>query len=509
MRKGKTVIYIVLWIAVLAVLSLFMKPAKITSCAAQQGNILVTGRSGYELPIIYEEVTAIEYRGELDYGALIDGVDDGKEKSGQWENAELGQYLLCVNAKVNPCIILRTREQTMVINYESQQSTQALYDALLEQIDPASHPYPGSSETLSTEGQMLAVTTRGFVDVDGVKLSAIQIQYNIDLTGAEIDKDTYSLEVYHGTVLENFGGGDIGDITGITISGDTVTLSIYADYHLSSETPFNCDVETPFGWWLGNDPDGYSNHSMTVLRCDDDSGELKGILVSFGMKPSAIDNAGRKENQRQISSEICGAFCNKMETAFGVPVIYAVSAGGNQVPCKSAFRHQVNAQGEVLEIDEGVTQGLAYADELSDEMYAACAGIVKEIRCQESVLDGKWSGCSMPWTRRRGGPRKLTRKVTHTAEGETAITADLFQMGATTFVMVCPEMTAECERLLRAENPNHRVILMTLTNGEMKCLPDQSSFEKGTYEAQGSNLMPGAAEVLIGIVSEKIRDMTQ
>ena len=51
MRKGKTVIYIVLWIAVLAVLSLFMKPAKTTSCAAQQGNILVTGRSGYELPM--------------------------------------------------------------------------------------------------------------------------------------------------------------------------------------------------------------------------------------------------------------------------------------------------------------------------------------------------------------------------------------------------------------------------------------------------------------------------
>ena len=238
MRKGKTVIYIVVWIAVLAVLSLFMKPAKITSCAAQQGNILVTGRSGYELPITYEEVTTIEYREELDYGTLIDGVDDGKEKSGQWENDELGQYLLCVNAKVKPCIILHTSEQIMVINYESQQSTQALYDALLEQIDPVSHPYPGSSEPLSTEGRMLAVTTRGFVDVDGVKLSAIQIQYNIDLTGAEIDKDTYSLEVYHGTVLENFGGGDIGDITGITISGDTVTLSVYADYHLSSETPF-------------------------------------------------------------------------------------------------------------------------------------------------------------------------------------------------------------------------------------------------------------------------------
>lgn len=50
--------------------------------------------------------------------------------------------------------------------------------------------------------------------------------------------------------------------------------------------------------------------------------------------------------------------------------------------------------------------------------------------------------------------------------------------------------------------------LLTLTNGEMKCLPDQSSFEKGTFEAQGSNLMPGAAETLIRIVSEEIRNIT-
>ena len=151
----------------------------------------------------------------------------------------------------------------------------------------------------------------------------------------------------------------------------------------------NCDIETPFGWWLGNDPAGYSNHTMTVLRCDDSSGKLKGVLVNFGMKPAAIDNAGRKENRRQISSEISGAFCNKMETAFGVPVVYTVSAGGNQVPYKSALRHEVNAQGEAIEIDEGVAQGLAYADEMSDEMMAACAEIVKEIHCQERVFDGK------------------------------------------------------------------------------------------------------------------------
>ena len=135
MKKGKIAVTVALWVAVIAVLSFFMKPVRNTSCTAEEGRILITGRSGYELSVDYEKVTAIEYRQEMDYGALIDGVDDGKEKSGRWENDELGQYLLCVNAKVEPCIVLRTAEQTMVVNFESQQSTRALYDALVEQIN--------------------------------------------------------------------------------------------------------------------------------------------------------------------------------------------------------------------------------------------------------------------------------------------------------------------------------------------------------------------------------------
>lgn len=158
MKKGKIVVTIVLWVTVIAVLSFFMKPVKNTSCVAEAERLLITGRSGYELPIVYEEVARIEYRGELDYGSLLDGVDDGKEKSGRWENGEFGQYLLCVNAKVKPCIVLHTAEHTIVINFESQPSTEALYDALVEQINTILYPQSGTEETPSGEGQMVSST---------------------------------------------------------------------------------------------------------------------------------------------------------------------------------------------------------------------------------------------------------------------------------------------------------------------------------------------------------------
>ncbi len=230
MKRGKMIGMIAVWIAVFAVLAIFLRPTKNTAATAKDGSLVITGRSGYSLSIVYAELTEIEYRDEMDYGTMIEGTDTGKEKSGRWENAELGTYLLCVNAKIKPCIILRDAEGTKVINYESEKSTEALYKAISEQMN--------TQNTGTAAGKMLSVTTKGFVDVDGVKLSEIDIRYDTDLKGAEIDRDTYSLEIPTGSVLENFGNGSIGDITDIRVDGDTVKLSLYTAYHLNAEASF-------------------------------------------------------------------------------------------------------------------------------------------------------------------------------------------------------------------------------------------------------------------------------
>ena len=131
----KSVMTIVGWIAVIAVFSLFMKPKANVSCAAEDGQLLVTGRSGYELTIVYDTLVSVEYFDEMEYGTMIEGTDDKYEKSGLWENDELGQYLMCTSAKVDSCIVIETEEQVMVINYASETSTSSLYEALLEQMD--------------------------------------------------------------------------------------------------------------------------------------------------------------------------------------------------------------------------------------------------------------------------------------------------------------------------------------------------------------------------------------
>lgn len=271
------------------------------------------------------------------------------------------------------------------------------------------------------------------------------------------------------------------------------------------EVNVNCDQETPFGWWLGADLHAVSNHKMTILRVNDTEGNTKGMFVSFGMKPAAIDNAGKADGKRLISADITGVFCEKMEETYGVPVIYSVSAGGNQIPKKSALKSVVTAQGEIREIDEGPAAGLAYAAELGNEMYLAGRQIADGIICNETINQTEWKEVSFQWIRKSGGPRKLLKSPEYIPEKETKLSAETFRMGQTVFVFVRPEMTAEAEQKLIEKNTAERIILMTLTNGEMKCLPDEVAFARGTYEAQGSNLMPGAAEELINRVLDVLK----
>ena len=268
----------------------------------------------------------------------------------------------------------------------------------------------------------------------------------------------------------------------------------------------SCDVETPFGWWLGTNPDGYSNHTMTVLRVNSREGGMKGLLVSFGMKPAAIDNAGQKEGKRLISSEIAGVFCEKMEAVYGVPVIYSVSAGGNQIPRQTALGHGVSEDGKPFDTDEGPEAGFRYAEVQGAEMCEAAKSIVDSITCEAEAVDSAWEDCAIRWQRRRGGPRKLSKSVAHEPQGETEVTANLFRLGDTTFVMVRPELTAEVERYLLNKSPAKRTILMTLTNGEMKCLAHQEAFAQNTYESQGG-LMPGAAEALMDTIIKTMEGM--
>ena len=271
----------------------------------------------------------------------------------------------------------------------------------------------------------------------------------------------------------------------------------------------NRDVETPYGWWIGPAGDGPSNHTMNILRVNGQDGATKGIVMFYGIKPCAIDNSGMRENTRLVSSEVTGVACLELEARFGAPVMFCMTAAGDQVPVKQSLLDVVTEDGEAIQADEGPEKGLEYAAELGKQMAEDAADIATGITCGESDCVTGWGHVSFPWEKRRGGgPRRLTIHLEHTPDGAGEMTADIFCLGSTAFVAAKPEINCTTERELMEKSPFERTVLITMVNGDMKYMPDQSAFDRGTWEAKSAMLMPGAAEQLVTTTVEQLEVMS-
>lgn len=260
----------------------------------------------------------------------------------------------------------------------------------------------------------------------------------------------------------------------------------------------NRDVETPFGWWIGAGQERPSNHKMTVLRMEHMDGSLAGCFVSYGLKPCAVDNSGMQNKTRLVSSEVCGIACTKAEQTLGVPVLFCMSAAGDQIPVKTSLKEVVNEQGEVVLADEGVEAGFAYAEELGAVMGQSITDIAESAVCDRTEAVTGWEQFSFSWEKCKGGARTPRKTLVCEPEGDSAkVTAELFRLGDTVFLAERPELNAQTEAELIEQTPFERMILMSMVNGEMKYMPDRWSFEHASWEAQSSMMMPGAAEKFV------------
>ena len=67
-------------------------------------------------------------------------------------------------------------------------------------------------------------------------------------------------------------------------------------------------------------------------------------------------------------------------------------------------------------------------------------------------------------------------------------------LGCLAFAFAKPEMTPPTENLIREKSPFNDTFLITMTNGGMKYMPDESAYQRFAWEAQSAPVACGAAE---------------
>lgn len=259
----------------------------------------------------------------------------------------------------------------------------------------------------------------------------------------------------------------------------------------------NRDVETPFGWWTGLNPEGKTNKKMTILAVKALDGTPIGYFMSYGIKPCAIDNSDMGKPSRLTSTDVPGLACTMMEERFGAPCLFAMAAAGDQVPRGQIYVDVVDEEGKVGHSDLGYAKGLEVVEQLGKEMGEVAIRIAEGINCRQAeadvavvsdnvLLDLKGS------TGRRSAPVK---SMECKADGQILLAAEGIRLGQDfAFVAVKPETNCQTERELWEQSPFEHTVLLSMTNGGMKYMPDQEAYDKATWEAGSSMLMPGSAE---------------
>ncbi|HEX8602599.1 MAG TPA: hypothetical protein VF774_08130, partial [Pseudoduganella sp.] len=112
----------------------------------------------------------------------------------------------------------------------------------------------GGATRIAADDAIVGIQAIGYMAADGAKLSAIAVEYNVDLEGATVKAGDYKLDVWTSTWNTNsvnYGSGNIGDVARVYVNdqpgmsaaggsgkGRYVIIEVYTDYQYSSEQNF-------------------------------------------------------------------------------------------------------------------------------------------------------------------------------------------------------------------------------------------------------------------------------
>lgn len=271
----------------------------------------------------------------------------------------------------------------------------------------------------------------------------------------------------------------------------------------------NRDMETPFGWWIGQNENGPSNKQMTLIRINDAAQKMIASVLSYGIKPCAVDQAGKAEGKRQVTADVTGFACRALEEQFQAPVLFFMSASGDQVPRKQAWWEAVQPDGTVAAQDMGVETGLQLAYQQGLKLAQTAAEALNGLISDDCpcLKHGK---ASFIWPTKERISLVPRKTLTYTPDGkQVELPIEVLTLGDLAFVAVKPEICCSTEMALKEKSPFAHTLLISMVNGGMKYMPDELSYRRICWEAMNSSLMPGAAEEFLRVseaLLEKMKD---
>lgn len=271
------------------------------------------------------------------------------------------------------------------------------------------------------------------------------------------------------------------------------------------------DVETAHGWWLGQNEQGYSDHSLPVVRFDSAAtGKPLAILFNYDVQSSIMDGSKLPDGTCLVTSDLAGTASSYVEEAYGpdTTAIFLLGAAGDQAPREQAKRSVLSEDGVFETVDLG-EEGLALCQKLGAELGGQIVQTSREISTRDShaAIEFADAACLCPGQKiMEPKPSHPVTQYTCEPQSERESKAELVLLGDIALIGVKPELSSHTAHVLRERSAQGLTMVGTMVNGGDKYMPEASAYDRITYEAMNSAYGKGAAELFTACILQQMEE---
>lgn len=227
------------------------------------------------------------------------------------------------------------------------------------------------------------------------------------------------------------------------------------------------------GWMLGNNPEGVSDKTVSVIRFDDASGRPIAIYSNYAVHGTVLG-----PGNLQVSADLPGAASRAVEKHYGDAVVspWTSGAAGDQDPIYrigTDFRN-VAALGQIL--GEEIVR-------VSESIKTAASGRIRGFQ--------KMVSCPGKRTVQSPGPNREYQ--TEDAD-PVPIRLSLILVHDIALAGISGEVLTNIGLRLKRESSFNRTMVVTHTNGSSGYLRDDAAYDQVSYEIITARVKRGCAE---------------
>lgn len=251
------------------------------------------------------------------------------------------------------------------------------------------------------------------------------------------------------------------------------------------------------GWWLGYNPEGPSDKTVTVIRFDTLSDKPIALLINYAVH--AVVMGG--ENY-QISGDLAGATSRYVENYYrGKPedaprgdAGAAIQLRPEQATADLVALWTSGAAGDQNPIALARGSDFTMVDALGKILGEETVRVAGAVHTQEQAkIRGEQQLVTCPGRKVEPGP--LPRKEYQWEDsGPVNIRLSLLIINDIALAGVSGEVLTMIHEHLKKRVTSSRIVMVTHANGSSGYIPDDAAFEQISYEITTSHLKPGCAE---------------